>query len=105
MTTHDTQQAEPAVRGAVLVDTLDDPRFRVVTPFEAAWYEDGGDVVAVWEGTAAAGVGSTLAEAVRDLQAAVAEDYLALAEYDGRQAHDLQATLDVYRGKVARLAS
>ena len=92
-------------RGTILVDTLDDPRFRLTEPFEAAWYEDGDDVVAIWEGTAAAGVGSTLAEAVRDLQAAVAEDYLALAEYDGRQAPDLQATLDAYRGKVAHLAS
>jgi hypothetical protein len=79
----------PAIPERMLLGSLGDGRLRVVVPFEVAIQIEDRHVIAEAVAINEFGFGSTFAEAIRDLQRAVAELYFRLEEDHHRLGADL----------------
>ena len=100
MATRETQQTSPVMHGPITLDTVSDPRYRVVEPFDVEWYEELGAVVAWIEETQECGDGATLDAALADLQVAMIETYEILAEDPANLGAGLSPIYEAYRRKL-----
>lgn len=81
---------------------LRDPRLRVQHPITVSISEESGQVVAEAEEIDEYGTGANLAEAIADLQHALAELYFALEEQQGKLAAGLQQVWGALRSKITK---
>ncbi|HLF80073.1 MAG TPA: hypothetical protein VJB57_21545 [Dehalococcoidia bacterium] len=88
----------------ILLATLGDARLRVIEPIRVALEAENEDFIAEATEFNEFGFGSTRADAIRDLQRAVAELYFSLVVDEARLGSELSMTLQALRQKLSAFA-